>query len=245
MSIIAICVSRDPGLYAKCIADNRHVGRLDHVRLDNRQKNEPIPACYNRFLDEYDYAKESWFVFCHEDLEFQEDIVPLLERLDKNSLHGVVGAARKGLAGFGMQVIYGNMTEVNRDGSGGAWNPGRSIARPVEVDAFDCCCLIVHSSLVAKHGLRFDKNLLFDLYVEDFCASAKVNHCIRSYVHPVKCCHYSGSKATDRLLRHLPYLKEKYPNDCFVGTLTYFGTPTWQKRLQDRVVFAIRSIGKQ
>lgn len=240
MNIVDICVSRDAGLYANCIADNRHVGCFVHVKLDNCQTNDPIPVRYNRFLDEYDYAKESWFVFCHEDFEFQEGVAPLLERFDKNSLHGVVGAARRGFAGFCMQVIYGNMTEVNRNGSGGMWQPGRSIARPVEVDAFDCCCLIVHSSLVEKYGLRFDENLLFDMYVEDFCAQAKVKYGIRSYVHPVKCCHHSGSRATDRLLRHLPYLKAKYPSNCFVGTLTYFGTPSWQKRLQDWVVMRMK-----
>ena len=236
MNIVAICVSRDAGLYAKCIADNCHFWRCNHARLDNSKQNEPIPVCYNRFLNEYDYSKESWFVFCHEDFEFQEDLAPVLERFDKDSLHGVVGAARRGFAGFGMQVIYGNMTEVNRDGSGEAWNPGRKIARAVEVEAFDCCCLIVHSTLVEKYRLRFDENLLFDLYVEDFCVMAKIKHGIRSYVHPVKCCHHSGSRPTDRLLRHLPYLKEKYPNNYFVGTLTYFGTSSWQKRLQDWVV---------
>ena len=245
MKAFLISVVRDFDTYAGCVSRNNFLSSIERFAVDNCLRNEPIPVCYNRFLDEYDYAKESWFIFCHEDFEFQEDIVPLLERVDKNSLHGVVGAARKGFAGFGMQVIYGNMTEVNRNGSGGMWQPGRSIARPVEVDAFDCCCLIVHSSLVKKYGLRFDENLFFDLYVEDFCALAKVKHGIRSYVHPVKCCHHSGSRPTDRLFRHLPYLKEKYPGNCFVGTLTYFGTPTWQKRLQDRIVSAIRRISNK
>ena len=243
--VSVVSVVRDMAMYRRCLEDNRYCKGLILFPFDNRECNNPIPVCYNRFLDEYDYAKESWFIFCHEDFEFQEDIILQLRRFDKDSLHGVVGAARKGFAGFGMQVIYGNMTEINRDGSGAEWSPGRKICLPVEVETFDCCCLIVHSTLVQKHGLRFDENLLFDLYVEDFCAMAKVKDGIRSYVHPVKCCHHSGSMATDRLLRHLPYLKEKYPNNCFVGTLAYFGTPSWQKRLQDRVVSAIRSFGKQ
>ena len=243
--VSVVSVVRDRATYRRCLEDNRYCNGLILFPFYNRECNNPIPVCYNRFLDEYDYAKESWFIFCHEDFEFQEDIIPQLRRFDKDSLHGVVGATRKGFAGFGMQVIYGNMTEINRDGSGAEWSPGRKICHPVEVETFDCCCLIVHSTLVQKHGLRFDENLLFDLYVEDFCAMAKVKDGIRSYVYPVKCCHHSGSMATDRLLRHLPYLKEKYPNNCFVGTLAYFGTPSWQKRLQDRVVSAIRSFGKQ
>ena len=234
--IRVVSVVRDMAMYRRCLEDNRYCKGLILFPFDNREFNNPIPVCYNMFLDEYDYAKESWFIFCHEDFEFQEDIIPLLGRFDKGSLHGVVGAARKGFAGFGMQVIYGNMTEINRDGSGGTWNPGQRVSGDVEVETFDCCCLIVHSSLVAKHRLRFDEKLLFDLYVEDFCAFAKVRHAIRSYVHPVKCCHHSGSKATRRLCRHLPYLKEKYPKEYFVGTLVYFGSLSWQKQLQDWIV---------
>ena len=245
MNAFIISVVRDFEMYTTCVVRNSLLVDIERITIDNRKHNEPIPVCYNRFLDKYDYTKESWFVFCHEDFEFQEDVVSLLEHFDKDSLHGVVGAARRGFAGFGMQVIYGNMTEVNRDGSGKEWQPGRKIVQAVEVEAFDCCCLIVHSSLVKKYRLRFDETLLFDLYVEDFCALAKVKHGIRSYVHPVKCCHHSGSRATDRLIRHLPYLKEKYPNNCFVGTLTYFGTPSWQKRLQDMTVSAIRYIVKK
>ena len=243
--VSVVSVVRDRAMYRRCLEDNRYCSGMNLVPCDNRECNNPIPVCYNKFLVEYDCAKESWLIFCHEDFELQEDVAPLLGQFDKNSMHGVVGAARKGFAGFGMQVIYGNMTEINRDGSGRTWNPGQKIYRAVEVETFDCCCLIVHSSLVEKFGLRFDENLLFDLYVEDFCALAKVKYGIRSYVHPVKCCHHSGSRATDRLLRHLPYLKDKYPDNCFVGTLTYFGTPTWQKRLQDRVVSAMRLFGKK
>ena len=125
------------------------------------------------------------------------------------------------------------MTEKKRSGDGDVWCPGQAVDSPVEVETFDCCCLIVHSSLVKKHKLRFDENLAFDLYVEDFCATARVKHGIRSFVQPVKCCHHSGSRPTERLYRHLPYLKEKYPQNCFAGSCVYFGTPTWRKRLQD------------
>lgn len=243
MKNIAISVSRDPALYAKCIEDNPYAKFLERIAIDNRERNEPISVCYNRFLDGYDYSHEAWFVFCHEDFELREDISPVLDRIDRSALHGVVGGARRGFAGFGMQVIYGNMTELRRNGEGGEWHVGRSVDKATEVEAFDCCCLMVHSSLVVKYGLRFDEHLLFDLYVEDFCATAKIKHGIRSFVHPVKCCHHSGSRATERLYRHLPYLKAKYPHNCFVGTLVYFGTPSWQKRLQDRVMALMRKNG--
>ncbi len=229
-----VSVVRDFAMYKKCIEGNPFV-KAELSTIDNRTENFPIPVCYNRFLDRYDYSRDSWFVFCHEDFELREDISALLDSWDRNSLHGVVGGVRKGFCGFGMQRVYGNMTETNRVGEA-EWNPAVKIKSPVEVEAFDCCCLVVHSSLVAKHHLRFDPNLLFDLYVEDFCAAAKVGYGIRSIVEPVECCHHSGSRATERLYRHLPYLKRKYPKNCFVGTIVYFGTPSWQKRIQDCVM---------
>ena len=234
--IYQVSVVRDFEAYERFVRKNRFCVSLEFVAVDNRVSNESLPLCYNRFLDGYDYAHDAWLIFCHEDFELREDIAPLLDGQDRMALHGVVGAARRGFAGFGKQVIYGNMTERGRSGDGGEWHVGKCITRATEVEAFDCCCLMVHSSLIAKYGLRFDERLEFDLYVEDFCAAAKVKYGIRSFVHPVKCCHHSGSRATERLYRHLPYLKEKYPHNYFVGTLVYFGTPSWQKRLQDWIM---------
>ena len=235
MSNAIVSVVRDFEMYSKCISENLCISDFKRVTIDNREKNEPVPVCYNRFIDGLDSSHQGWLIFCHEDFEFQEKVSALLKDFDRSALHGVIGSARRGFAGFGRQVIYGNMTEQVRGGNGDVWPPGVGVDRSMEVETFDCCCLIAHSSLVKKHGLRFDENLAFDLYVEDFCATAKVKHGICSFVEPVKCCHHSGSKPTERLYRHLSYLKEKYPRNCFVGSCVYFGTSTWQKRLQDRL----------
>lgn len=240
MKAVLITVIRNPATYRQCIADNPFCSKMEQVAIDNRGENKPVPAQYNKFIDSLGDGDDSWLIFCHEDFEFQENISLLLEGLDREALHGVIGSARCGLAGFGRQVIYGNMTECKREDGDDSWSPGRTIGKAVKVETFDCCCLIVHSSLVKKHGLRFDEQLSFDLYVEDFCAMAKVLHGIRSFVHPVKCCHHSGSRATERLMRHLPYLAEKYPHNCFVGSCAYFGTPSWQKVLQDHLMYLVR-----
>jgi len=240
MTVTAISVVRDFDAYEKYVSKNDCCRGMSFSPFDNRSGNAPVPVLYNRFLDGYDYSKEAWFVFCHEDFELQEDASALFANLDKSRLYGAAGSARRGFGGFGMQVMYGNMTECSRNGGATQWNVGKMVSKPVEVETFDCCCLIVHSSLVAKYALRFDERLLFDLYVEDFCASAKVAHGIRSFVVPLKCCHHSGSRATDRLYRHLPYLKDKYPKNCFIGSCTYFGTPSWQKKLQDRIIGILR-----
>lgn len=242
MSAMIISVVRDLEMYARCISGNAFTANLERRLTDNRTKNEPIPVCYNRVLEGLDQRFEGWLIFCHEDFEFQEDISERLGDFDRLALHGVVGSARRGFAGFGRQVIYGNMTERSRAGGTAEWRPGTLVEKAVEVETFDCCCIIVHSSLVRKHGLRFDENLSFDLYVEDFCAAAKVKHKIASSVQPVKCCHHSGSRPTARLYRHLPYLKSKYPRNCFVGSCVYFGTPPWQKRLQNWLLMLWRSM---
>ena len=183
---------------------------------------------------------DGWVVFCHEDFERTNDLASLLQRCDKNVLYGAIGGVRRGLLGFGMQVVYGNMLETKKSDFSRKWQPGKAIANPILVEAFDCCCMIVHSFLIRKYGLRFDEALEFDLYVEDFCANARVKYGIKSVVLPFSCCHHSGSVGSERLNRHLPYLRDKYPRNCFVGTIAYFGTPNWQKRLQDFMVNALR-----
>ena len=237
-----ISVVRDFDMYEKFMRSNTNCAEASFIAFDNRGNNVAIPVRYNSFLDSYNYSNESWFVFCHEDFEFLENLVPILCQLNKERLYGVVGGRRVGFAGFGMQVVYGNMSERNRNGGDEEWLPGRKIKSSVKVEALDCCCLMVHSSLVNKYNLRFDESLSYDFYVEDFCAMAKIGYGICSYVYPINSCHHSGSKPSDRYFRHLPYLAKKYPNNCFIGTISYFGTPRWQKRFQDVVWSLVKRV---
>lgn len=240
--ITYISVVRDFEMYDNLVRTNRNCADAEYVCFDNRVENKAIPVRYNEFLDSYDYSKESWFVFCHEDFEFLEPIAPCLESAEKNNLYGQVGAIRYGAFGFGMQTIVGNLFCVDRNGVGPMTELGMRIKKNTRTETFDCCCLMVHSSLVEKFRLRFDEKLLFDFYVEDFCASAFVNFGILSYVMPIRACHHSSSTATERLFRHLPYLEAKYPRHCFVSTLVYFGRFTWKKRLQDKIMYFVRPL---
>lgn len=221
-----ISVVRDFDLYNRVIVNNPHLGDAQKVAYDNRAENRPIPARYNEFLDGYDYSKPAWFVFCHEDFEPQEPLAPLLEGLSPAAVYGTIGCKQFWLLGLGVHVNLGIMKECRRDGTGSPWVCGKPWGckwRP-RVDTVDCCCLVVHSSLVEKFHLRFDENLSFDLYVEDFCAAARIEHGIRCRVLPFRSMHHSGSPTTERLYRHLPYLAKKYPRNCFCGTCAYFGT---------------------
>lgn len=238
MNIITVYISTEQ--YQRFLRDNPSVNTNILNPTCNTVNNYPIPKRYNEFLDGYDYNKPSWFVFCHEDFEFQESIEPLLQELPADALYGPIGCTRKGIFPFRHQVFLGQLTEQNRDGTGKPWQVGQPVPVLTPVETFDCCCLIVHSTLIEKHHLRFDEELAFDLYVEDFCAMAKVKHGIQSRILPFKATHHSGSKPTERLYRHLPYLATKYPDRDFCASCTYFGTPDLTTKALRRIISAFR-----
>ena len=238
-NVVIVTVVRDWAMYDNFVLTNKWCEGLTFSPSDNSIENLPIPVRYNSFLESYDYSHDAWLVFCHEDFEFLENPCEVVKRLDKDALYGPIGHLRVGLFGFGAQRVRGEIS-ITKKGNSLAWKIGRRLSRPARVETFDCCCLIVHSSLVKRHGLRFDEILEFDMYVEDFCATAYEMYNVPSYAVQMEACHHSDATASGRLWRHLPYLAGKYKNHCYTGTLAYFGTPSWQKRLQDRLVCCFR-----
>jgi len=87
---------------------------------------------------------------------------------------------------------------------------GRSLLFPKEVSNLDCCCLIVHSSLINKYNLRFDENLDWHMYVEDFCINCKKNHKIKSKAVQFDCYHLGIGTLNDDFYNAAKYVKEKY-----------------------------------
>jgi hypothetical protein len=241
--IIFITVVRNHAMYDKYVRLNENCKDATFVFFDNNIRNKSIPFHYNNFLDSYDYSNDAWFVFCHEDFEFLENPRRILHGLDANVLYGPIGHIRVGLLGFGVQRARGEV-RVTKKGEDTlkSWKIGRRLTKPAKVETFDCCCLMVHSSLVKRLKLRFDEKLEFDMYVEDFCAMAHQRGKVSSYAVQMDVCHHSDAVATERLWRHLPYLAEKYNTHCYTGTLTYFGMPSWQKQLQDFLVALIRRV---
>ena len=231
-NIIFVSVVRDFAKYAKCFLDNANVkcGRI--VVVDNRTDNQPIPIRYNAFLDGYDYSKPAWFVFVHEDFEIREPIIDKLADCDHNSLWGVIGGRRRSFCGIGISDHYGSIVDADRSHPGRYVRSGKAVRKGFPVETFDCCALIVHSSLVEKFGLRFDPKLEFDLYVEDFCAMAKVRYGIVSRILPFEATHHSLSVPQKRYYDLLPYLRKKYPHNCFTGTCSYLGTMSPMMRFQ-------------
>lgn len=231
--VVFISVVRDFEMYDKCVRNNPNCAKAEFIAVDNREKNEGIPIGYNRFLDSRPIDEEAWYVFCHEDFELKEPLGPKLDALNKNQLWGPIGAATEVKCGvYHKWVLRGQIEECRKDGT-----QHRMVGAPVEqgtlVETFDCQCLIVHSSLIQRHHLRFDERLTFDLYVEDFCIAAREFAGVPSRILPLKSCHWSGGNVQPRYYEQEMHVNAKYQNVCYTGTssLILGGKPPFGRRL--------------
>lgn len=203
-----ISVVRDFNMYNRLVRDNPNWKGVVFTVFDNNKENITIPKRYNHFLDNYDYSKDDWFIFCHEDWEIKEDLKNCLCNLDKNHLYGPIGTVLNYKI-FLPYPLKGQIENSHKDGSD-CRLIGHNIKKISQVGTFDCQCLIVHSSLIKKKHLRFDENLTWDLYVEDFCIGAREQHNIPSYVLQLKCQHYSFGNITECFYTQYAYLQKKY-----------------------------------
>ena len=217
-------VVRDFAMYERCVLDNPYFKGADLVMLDNRIENKTITERYNNFLDGID--DERWIVLCHEDWELKENLQNVLVKLDKDKLYGPIGAFIEEKKNVDVLVMKGCVHQSPKDG-------GRTIViRGKEpegrVDTFDCQCLIFHSSLLRQHSLRFDENLRFDMYVEDFCVNAYERAGVESHAVSILCHHHSGGKLSQAFKDSVEYVRDKYSNSkkrytTIVGRLNTFG----------------------
>lgn len=205
---IFISVVRDFDLYDRIVRNNPWNRDAGFMYFDNREENIGIPERYNSFLDTYDYDTPAWFIFCHEDWEAKEDMSSKVTGLPRTYLYGPIGARLLKAGKKYHRFNIGRCEQSERDGSRHKIEQG--IFRQGPADTFDCQCLIVHSSLIRKYGLRFDDRLTFDLYVEDFCINAREKFGIQSIVLKIKCQHYSYGNITERFMRLKDYVGSKY-----------------------------------
>ena len=225
--ICMISVVNDYHMYDKYVRNNPFVKNQNNIECfdyDNRNENLPISVRYNQFLNSYDFSKPAWFVFCHTDWELQDDINLKLTNLSKDCIYGAAGSYIVNLPDKIFKQNTGSFMETTRDN-----NSVRISIQDEEVcrvDSLDSMVMIVHSSLVEKYNLKFDENLYWDLYVEDFCLNAFKNHNIQAYTFSFENTHHSdaGFKALPvSYYKSLNYLKNKYPDDIFAGTCSYIG----------------------
>ena len=235
-----ISVVNNYDLYNTCLKKNPFIENPKNIYLtdfDNTKENIFIPKRYNSFLDSYDYKNDAWFIFCHCDWQLMEDLNPKLKSLDKNSIYGTIGSIANFVKGKVFSESVGMCFEKRRNGKDlrvlGDYKCVNELS-----DTFDCQSLIVHSSLVEKYNLRFDENLMWDLYVEDFCINARKNFDIKSYTIPLYACHWSGyHNIPESYYVSLDYLNKKYYQEIYSGTVSLIGGKNFPLATDKDIVF--------
>lgn len=225
-----VCVVNDYEIFDKVVKSNEYLRECKIFDYNNVQENLSIPLRYNYFIDNnVDLSSDFWIMFVHQDFGLMES-PDFLKKLDPESIYGAIGAKlykglfwgkRPNTNDFGfkntLKLIKGQILQGNNDSNLKKY--GLKLFNQAEVDAVDCCCIIVHSSLINKYNLRFDEKLSFHLYAEEFCYSAKFNHEIKTKVVPFKCYHLGKGNINQEFQRSAQYLKEKFqipqiPSTC-------------------------------
>jgi len=218
-------------VFNSTIRENRFMNAFPIHLYDNTRDNIGISRRYNDFIENHMQA-DSWVVFCHQDFGFEEDVSRKVHALDKNCIYGPVGTAAEkqlvfifALGRYGFErfrlgiyrraVTLGQITQKTAEKT---VRMGRYLKRPMNVDTVDCCCMIIHSSLIARKNLRFDQALDWHLYVEDFCLGAKYHHDILTKSVQLNSIHYSSGNVNFDFLDKLTFIKKKYKTETFSTT---------------------------
>jgi hypothetical protein len=209
-------------IFEEMIGKNPFMNRYPIQVYDNTVENLGIPKRYNDFIDRA-MDDNAWLIYCHQDFGFSEDPYRCIKDLDKNGIYGPIGAARKrglfirqGKITFSKKVLLGQILQARNDDN--YFPHGIHLDRPRLVDTVDCCCLIVHSSLILKCDLRFDERLGFHLYAEDFSLNALRTCGARTRAVQMAAHHMSFGDTSRDFHSSLEYLKAKYRGLNFVGT---------------------------
>ncbi len=217
-----ICVVSNFEIFGSMIGKNPFMNGFPIQVYDNTKDNIGIPQRYNHFIDHH-MNDDAWLVFCHQDFGFSADPYPRIKDLDRNGIYGPIGAAKKrglfirqGKITFSKKMLLGQIHQARNDNN--FFLHGIRLDRPRTVETVDCCCLIVHSSLIKRYELRFDEHLDFHLYSEDFSLNARYQHGIRTRAVQMDAEHMSFGDTSRDFHASLEYLKTKYKGKNFVGT---------------------------
>lgn len=225
-----ICVFNKNEIFEEVVKCNQNLKNLEIIGYNNTEENVAITKHYNDFIQNNINDIDSWYIFIHQDFGFLENIDPILKKLNKDCIYGTIGVKIfKGVfwgkkngnkkSGFKneLKIAFGRILQGNNDFN---FKPkGKKIFSQFTVDSIDCCCIIVHSSLIQKHNLHFDENLSFHMYAEDFCYRAKKDYKIKTKVVQMKCFHMGAGDLNEEFEKSVRYLKDKFkiktiPSTC-------------------------------
>ena len=222
--------------YDRYIRDSPFYKQCDLISFDNTKDNISLSVRYNDFIDNQ-MLPDAWVIFCHQDFSIKEDVALKLKDLDKGCIYGPIGvkACRcreivfrvTGLNPFKFdkrgpfeRKLYGQILQGIDGDESKAILMGEKLAEPYEVDTLDCCCLILHSSLVRKYGLKFDARFAFSLFGADLSIMARKLYNIKTMALQLDCFHLSEGKSSAAYFGSLSYLIEKYPDERIALTFS-------------------------
>jgi len=225
-----ICVFNKQEFFEKVIVNCKYHKNCEFFGYDNTKENTALTKHYNYFIEEnipQDATPENsdfWCVFMHQDFAFQEDIDLALKNLDKNFIYGPIGI--KFLTPNLCQskerfkptdaICFGKILQM----AGSQFiHYGCEIKEPTIVDTVDCCCIIMHSSLIRKFNLRFDENLSFHMYAEELCYRARRDYELETKANQFHCFHLGAGTTNEEFKNSAQYLKAKFninkiPSTC-------------------------------
>lgn len=245
-NIFIVSVSNNETIYNQAIANNPNLANCQIIKYDNSQENLAIPVRYNHFIEHQLNGQDGWLVFCHQDFEWLQKPEEVLNDLDKNCVYGPIGVTSKEYSSlhlifhtYRFRPSIRKKKEFQTLVLGGIFQGfpkkdypiGKRLSKPTPVDTVDCCCIIVHSSLVRKYGLKFDEIFDFHLYTEDFCRAA-AQHDIKVMAVQCACRHYSEGKITEDFWKKYDKLLDKYPEDFFLTTCALYTKQAVQRKLR-------------
>lgn len=220
-----VSVARDFNMYDKCVGTNPNLDGFRKIVFHNDVQNLSITERYNWFIDKFLPGEDCWVVFCHEDWRADEDLAAVLRGLDPWKIYGPIGVFLQHRHYRDVYYHVGRIRMCRKDGSDLICLGQNSMARG-RVDTLDCQCVIAHSSLIRGYGLRFDENLRYDMYVEDFCASAHEKYGLITEVCPIRCTHFSYGVLGESFYNSLAYIRDKFKNSR-KGYLSVVGDKSW------------------
>ena len=212
-------------VYKTSIQDNKAMNIHQLISYDNREENIGIPKRYNHFIDEN--KDDCWIIFCHQDFGFNKNPQEILNKLDKNFIYGPVGVMPKKqfLSIIRLKPkfnviknkLIGQINQFKKE-TQKFKKKGCMVASSTVVETLDCCCLIIHSSLLKKHNLKFDEQLSWHLYSEEFSINAKNKHNVLSKVVQFDCFHIGQGDINEDFDTSWDYVLKKHNLKKVIGT---------------------------
>lgn len=217
-----VCVVNNYDIFNKVVKNNENLINCEILDIDNTAENTSITKRYNEIIEK-NANLNSWMLFIHQDFGITENINPILENLDKNFVYGVIGPktikevkTEKLGKSFTYSILCGQIMQGKNNFDFKEF--GYPVKAPETVDAIDCCCIIMHSTLINQYNLRFDEKLKFHMYAEELCYRAKHDYGIETKVIPMKCFHMGTGKLDEKFQESVKYLKEKFKTNNIPST---------------------------